>query len=126
MKLAYIDTSCLVAIGFGEHGATSIGRRLRRFDELVSSNLLEAELRSTFAREKLPLPAELMSAISWVIPDRPLHAEIAQVLAAGQVRGANCWHIAAALYLSPEPAAITFLTLDERQRGVAETLGFEV
>jgi hypothetical protein len=115
-----------VAIGFGEHGATSIGRRLRRFDELVSSNLLEAELRSTFAREKLPLPAELMSAISWVIPDRPLHAEIAQVLTAGQMRGADCWHIAAALYLSPEPAAITFLTLDERQRGVAETLGFEV
>ena len=40
MKAAYVDTSCLVAIAFGEKGAASLGRRLEGFDELFSSNLL--------------------------------------------------------------------------------------
>lgn len=41
MSLAYVETSCLVTIAFGERGAKRLGRRLRDFDELLSSNLLE-------------------------------------------------------------------------------------
>ena len=124
MKLGYVDTSCLVAIAFGERGATSLSRRLNEFDELVSSNLLEAELRAAFARERVDTPPGLVDALSWVMPDRPLHAEIARVLAAGYVRGADCWHLATALYLAPEPDEMTFLTLDARQGGAARALGF--
>ena len=43
MKVAYVDTSCLVAVTFGESGGVALTRRLRSFDELVSANLLEAE-----------------------------------------------------------------------------------
>lgn len=124
MNVAYVDTSCLVAIAFGERGASALARRLDGFDELISANLLEAELRAAFVREDVDPHPDSLAALSWVVPDRPLHAEIARVLAAGYVRGADCWHLAAALYVAREPAEISFLTLDERQRGVARKLGF--
>jgi uncharacterized protein with PIN domain len=124
MKLAYVDTSCLVAVAFGEPGAAALARRLARFDVLAASDLLEAELRSAFLREGVEPQPELLAAVSWVLPDRPLHAEIERVLAAGYVRGADCWHLATALYLVEDPAAISFLTLDDRQAAVAKALGF--
>ncbi len=126
MNVAYVDTSCLVAILFGEAGAVAIQRRMARMDEHVSSNLLEAELRAAIVREGLDLDALPELGIGWISPDRPLSSEIVRVIEAGHVRGANCWHLACALYLSPEPSAITFLTLDERQRSAARSLGFLV
>jgi uncharacterized protein with PIN domain len=122
--VAYVDTSCVVAIAFAERGAVSLARRLRNFDEIVASDLLEAELRSAFVRENVPFRSELTAALSWIIPDRPLHAEIERVLAAGYARGADCWHLATALYAAGNPAELSFLTLDERQKNVARTLGF--
>ena len=126
MKVAYVDTSCLVAIAFAETGSPALARRLRDFDELVSSNLLEAELRSAFAREKVAIDEALPFAISWVLPDRPLTQEIGQVLAAGYTRGADCWHLATALFVAEDPDSIAFITVDERQRAIADVLGFHV
>lgn len=126
MAVAYIDTSCLVAIAFGEAGAAAIDRRMRQFDELVSSSFLEAELRSAFRREGVEFAAGVAADLSWLIPDRPLTEEIARVLESGYVRGADCWHLATALYLSPDSASLTFLTLDEPQRRVAKQLGFAI
>jgi len=124
VKVAYVDTSCLVAIAFGERGASAVARRLTEFDEIVSANLLEAELRAAVLRERLDWGAALVAGLSWVAPDRPLHAEIARVLAAGHVRGADCWHLATALYVASDPATIAFVTLDARQGVIARTLGF--
>ena len=59
-----------------------------------------------------------------MLPDRPLHTEIAKVLAAGYLRGADCWHLATALYLSVDPSQLAFTTADDRQRTVARALGF--
>lgn len=125
MKVAYVDTSCLVAVIFGESGASALKRRLKSFDELVSANLLEAELRATFVRERIPITSALPVPVSWVLPDRPLTEEIARVLGAGYVRGADCWHLATALYLAEEPQAISFVTVDARQKTVASALGFQ-
>jgi len=124
MRVAYVDTSCFVALAFGEPGAKALGRRLQAFDELVAANLLEAELRAAFIREKVDPNSARLPAISWIVPDRPLSAEIARVQDAGFVRGADCWHLATALFLAEDPATISFLTLDERQRAVAHVLGF--
>ena len=126
MSVAYVDTSCLVAIAFGERGATAIERRLREFDDLVSANLLEAELRCAFKRERVEFAADAIAGVSWLVPDRPLSTEIARVLDVGYVRGADCWHLASALFLEPQPSSVTFLTLDETQRKVARELGFPV
>lgn len=51
MKLAYVDTSCLLAIAFAETGSRPLASRLGRFDRLFSSNLLEAKLRAALLRE---------------------------------------------------------------------------
>jgi predicted nucleic acid-binding protein len=124
MNVAYVDTSCLVAVAFGERGAAALARRLEGFDRLLSSNLLEAEFRAACVRERVEANATYLAALSWVLPDRPLRDEIGQVLLAGQVRGADCWHLATALYLAGDPSLIAFLTLDQKQRAVANQLGF--
>lgn len=124
MSVAYVDTSCLVAIAFGERGAAPIKRRLREFDELVAGNLLEAELRAAFVREGAMDAPEALAAVSWVLPDRPLSEEIGLVLSAGYVRGADCWHLATALYVAGTPGDLTFLTLDSAQKQAAARLGF--
>lgn len=125
MKVGYVDTSCLVALALGEPAGAKLQRRLSGFDELHASNLLEAELNSVMARERSAATPALFRWISWVTPDRPLHDEIARVLAAGYVRGADCWHLASALYLAEDPGEISFLTLDTRQWSVARKLGFQ-
>ena len=53
-----------------------------------------------------------------------LSVEIARVLQTGYVRGSALGHLAAAIYVTPEPGDLTFLTLDRRQREVAAALGF--
>ena len=126
MKAAYVDTSCLVAIAFGESEAAEVASRLREHDVLLSSNLLEAELRATLVHEAAEVDEALFSWIKWVLPDRPLSVEIIRVLRAGYLRGADLWHLATAMYVTPEPRDLTFLTLDRRQEEVAEELGFKV
>jgi predicted nucleic acid-binding protein len=124
MKVAYVDSSCLVAIAFGEASAAGVRRSLLAYDELFSSNLLEAELRSALSREKVTAdPSDLLSGISWVYPDRPLTAEISRILDAGYVRGADLWHLAVALFFDPA-CEIDFLTLDVQQLDVSRRAGF--
>jgi len=125
MTLAYVDTSYLAAISLGEQSAPTLARRVAKFGEIVSSPLMEAELRATLIRERRDLDEVLVGSVDWVLPNRPLTPEIARVLEAGYVRGADCFHLAAALYRADNPAALTFLTLDARQRIVAKALGFK-
>lgn len=76
------------------------------------------------AREQAPIPVEVFDALRWVHPDRRLTRELDRVLQAGDVRGADAWHLACALYLAGAPGELTFLTADTRQGTVAEALGF--
>jgi hypothetical protein len=62
--------------------------------------------------------------MSWVMPARPLSGEISRVLSAGYLRGGDAWHVACALFVSPVPAELSFLTMDLQQRRVAAALGF--
>jgi len=121
---AFVDTSCAVAIALGERGAAAVAARLKRFEELFASNLLEAELRAILARERVAREPDVLTWLDWVFPDRPLTQEIARVLAAGYLRGADTWHVACALHMSENPAGVTFLTLDRRQLAVVRRLGF--
>jgi hypothetical protein len=108
-----------------EPGARNLAGRLRRFERLFSSNLLEAELRSALIREGVDGQIEdLLSWLTWVYPDRSLTPEYARITAAGYLRGADLWHLANALFLAPDPADLSFLTLDGRQGEVARRLGF--
>ena len=126
MSVAYVDTSALVAIAFSERGGATVARRLDGFSRLLSSNLLEAELRVAFAREGYEFETGLVSGIEWVMPDRTLSPEFMKALDAGYLRGADLWHVAVALYVTGPGSGMSFITLDCRQRSVAATLGFVV
>ena len=123
---AYVDTSALLSVAFDEPAAEAVTQRLAEFAGLVSSNLLEAELRSALAREGDTFEPRLLSRIEWVLPSRPLHAEIAAVLQAGYLRGADLWHLANALYAARTMPGLAFITLDQRQQSVAASLGFPI
>ena len=125
MSVAYIDTSALVAVAFNEQSAAALAKRLNASSRLLSSNLLEAELRAAFTREGYRFEPRLVSGIEWVLPDRSLTEEFERVLRVGYLRGADLWHVATALYLAPEPSEISLITLDDRQRSVATALGFQ-
>jgi predicted nucleic acid-binding protein len=124
LSVAYVDTSVLAAIVFGEPEGPAAAKRLRQSDNVVSSNLLEAELRSIAHREKVELDADLLRPIGWILPERPLTLELKRILRIGYARGSDLWHLACALYLFEAAKTGTFLTLDERQRDLAERLGF--
>jgi hypothetical protein len=125
LKAAFVDTSCLVAIAFGEAGSARVAARLAAYEAVFASGLLEAELKAALLREGVPgEPLVLLPGLDWVYPDRPLTPEIDRVLEAGYVKGADAWHLACALYLAPAGEDLHFETLDTRQRAVAAKLGF--
>ena len=126
MSVAYVDTSALVAVLLDEPGGVDLGSRLGTFAHVVSSNLLEAELRSALQREGVAYGEDLPGAVKWVLPERPLGPEFTAVLQAGYLRGADLWHVATALYLAQDPSEVTFVTRDKRQRTVASLLGFQL
>lgn len=125
MGVAYVDASVVVAIALGEPTAAAARRRLGEFTVLASSPLLEAELRAVLRRSSVAFDHELVDRIEWVLPPGSLSTEIARVLDVGYVRGADCYHLASALFRAATPSALTFLTLDTRQRAVAKALGFK-
>ena len=106
MSAAYVDTSAVVAIAFGELQGRGISGLLAGVDRIISSNLLEAEMGSAFAREGMGFPPRLVFRIDWVFPERPLTGALATALDAGYLRGAALWHVATATRL-PTPASST-------------------
>jgi hypothetical protein len=124
MRVAYVDTSCLVAVALGESQGADITDKLATYDRLYSDNLLEAELRSAFSRERIERePDQLSSAITWVLPAEPLSGEYRTALGHGKLRGADLRHVACALYLQRLAGPIDFPSLDAKQRQVAATVG---
>ena len=125
MAVAYVDTSCLVAIAFDEPGAEELAQRLANCRYLLASNLLEAEFHAAMVREGAEDGADLLSWFTWIFPDRSLRPELHQVTQQGYVRGADLWHLACALFLTGEnPSELIFATLDKRQGDIAKALGF--
>lgn len=141
MAAAYVDASALVAVAMNEEHSAEVENRLNGFSRLLSSVLLNAEVRSAFAREEGLLGARgravfvrrrrtfeehLLSRITWVLPNRPLTEEINTALRAGYLRGADLLHAATALYAARSEEGMAFLTLDRRLREVVQRFGFEV
>ena len=125
MREAYLDTSLFIELKF--QGSPAATKRLIQKHDLYSSELLLAEVLAFAKRESIAeeLLSDSLKGISWVLPEGSLAAELKHVAGTGYVRGADLWHLACALYLSPNPADLVFLTLDKRQREAAATLGFQ-
>jgi hypothetical protein len=126
VSVAYLDTSCLIALAFDEPEAQRVRAAVEDRTQLLSSGLLEAELLSTLALEGLSADPHFLAAIGWVLPDRPLGPEIRRALAHGYAKGADLWHLATALYVAEDPSELAFVTLDPDQQQIAIALGFQV
>lgn len=124
MKVAYIDTSLLIGLKFEQSPSTLI-RTVLKYD-LFSSELLIAEVLAFGKRESIPenLLWDAVKGLSWIIPEDTIAEQLARVARCGYARGSDLWRLACAIYLSPNPLDLVFLTLDERQRSLASRLGF--
>ncbi len=130
MKSGYVDTSVLVALHFGQGEARRAARVLRSLDQAISVSLVVPEFLAALKREGRPLGEadHLLGRISLFFPAEALRAECEAALTAGALRGADLWHVAAALAIAGPKRRKEFLfaTFDERQREVAKKLGFAV
>ena len=72
---------------------------------------------------RLAYADDLLSAVTWVFPDRPLTKEYEVALQQEYLRGADLWHVACALNLESQLGEIAFVSLDEQQASVATALG---
>jgi PIN domain len=125
LRLAYVDSSCFISIAVAEPGYRDLLVRLDREDQLYSSHLLEAELRSALARHgEAGRIKNFLSWVDWVLPPRRLTPEIDQILDVGYLKGSDLWHLACALYLRLKVRNLSFFTLDRNQSEIARALGF--
>ena len=108
-----------------QDGHQNVLNRINEVSDLIASNLVEAEIRSALARERQPFDHSLTANLTWIHPNRPLTDEFELVRSAGYLRGADLWHVAVALFASPDPSQISFITLDTRQSEVARKIGFQ-
>ena len=83
MSVAYVDTSAFLAAALGDSGGGQVASRLGMHSSLVSSNLLEAEVRSAFHRDDVEFNLETLSGIEWIMPERRLSQEFEAVLSVG-------------------------------------------
>ena len=128
--MAYVDPSALTPLIFGElPEETHI--RLERFPMLVSSTLLDAELRAGFQDERRTYSPSIASVIDrWVLPNRRLDEELATISEIVSLPALPLWHLASAMYfqqrqsLTGRQFRLAFITLDEQQETAASELGF--
>ena len=124
MRIAYIDTSCLVAIAFGEAGATKVASRLERMDRLFGPICSRQSCGRRLLAKSSRLTGRTTLEYHRVYPNRPLSGEFERVMVEGYVKGADLWHLACALFLAPEPKDSRSSRSTKRQEEVARRLGF--
>jgi len=127
LSAAYLDSSFLVAVLLGEPRANALQRIVARFDRLLASDLLAAEVLATSAREQVDLDqiTAALEDVALVLPSRSLVPEMREILALGRLRGADLWHLACALFVAgPARSSMAFLSRDAAQRRLARRLGF--
>jgi predicted nucleic acid-binding protein len=128
VKKIYVDSSIIVSLLLKEKGYHSYRKILENADLALSSSLIEAEVYSVAAREKIPLQKaeEFIQLVSLVIPERSLQKEYFSIFEKNFSRGADTFHLATALYLDPSASELTFMTADKNQGRIAAKLGFQL
>ena len=102
LAIAYLDPTALIPIVFEEEPVGAVTQeRLNYFPVLVSSNLLEAELRGRFGREGQIFDPDWLSGIEWVQPGGRLGSEMDRIQAFAGLSPTRMWHLANAVYCGP-------------------------
>ena len=122
--IVYLDTSAAAKLIVQETQSTRLAEELDRLAEegarLVSSALLETELRRLAVREDLAQASvsAVLGGIDLAMPDRSLFFE-AGILPGSRLRSLDAMHIATAVRLSVDD----FVTYDVRQAEAVTRLG---
>jgi predicted nucleic acid-binding protein len=125
--ILYIETSAAAKLLVEEPASSRLAARLDKSvaqgDALLSSTLLETELRRLAVRVDLPQAAvtHLLERFDLVEIDRSLYRE-AGLLPGLHLRSLDALHLAAALRVSAD----VIVTYDHRQADVAEAAGLPV
>jgi predicted nucleic acid-binding protein len=123
----YIETSAAAKLIVEEPASSRLARYLdqaaSRGDQLLSSLLLETELRRVAERLRLPQAAvtRLLERFGLVELDRSLFRE-AGLLPGASLRSLDALHLAAALRVNAD----LIVTYDQRQATAAEVAGLPV
>ena len=130
LAIAYLDPTALIPVVFGEEPVGTVTQeRINRFPILMSSNLIEAELRVEFEIEGQTFDPGWLSGIEWVQPRGSLGSEMDRIQAFASLSPVLMWHLANAVHLASRlsltngRADLAFITLDEQQETVARELG---
>lgn len=130
LAIAYLDPTALIPIVFGEEPVGAVTQeRIDRFPILMSSNLIEAELRVELEIEGQIFDPGWLSGIEWVQPRGSLGSEMDRIQAFASLSPIRMWHLANAVYfadrlsLTNRSADLAFITLNEQQETVARELG---
>ena len=124
--ILYVDSSAAVKLVVEEPESTALADHLDDLGpdtDLLSSALLETELRRLAVRLHLPqtLVSQVLSRVSLVEPNRSICRE-AGILPGSGLRILDALHVATALRLD----ASAVLAYDRRLLGSARDLGFDV
>ena len=129
MKTAYIDSSFLVAILFGEAEVRRYKKQLKTLDKLVSSSLLVAEVLSAAKRETVEFEPvrRMLETVDLLYPGESNIDLLEDILKIDYLKGADAFHLSSALWFAGKNVKeVAFLTLDKKQKEVAGKLGFRV
>lgn len=128
MSIYYLDSSVVAAVMLKEKSSAKWRKLLLKSELLYSSYLLEAEVFATATREKVPLSSasEFIERINLIIPKRSLREEYLQIFTKGYCRGADAQHLATALSLKIKNESPVFITLDIKQKKLAQKCGLRI
>lgn len=125
--ILYIETSAAAKLIVDESAsgrlAAYLDKAVAQDDALISSLLLETELRRVAERLRLPqtVVTQLLERFDLLEPDRSLF-RAAGLLPGPHLRGSDALHLAAALRVNAD----AIVTYDRRQADAAEAAGLPV
>lgn len=122
----YVDTSALGRVLLGEPDRPAIKRDLGSYEKLVSSRLLQVELRRMARRENLlDASAEMLSEVALISIDESVLAA-AETISPSNVGTLDAIHLATAVRLAEAGELDALMTYDKRLADGAREHGIEV
>ena len=126
--IAYIDTSVFINVLLSQQGYKYFHTIMKRCKKLLSSPLIEAEVLTTCQRENFDQKQaiEALKEITLCFVEKSLIEKYEMILKECNLKGADAYHLATALYLDPSREFLHFLTDDLKQKEAAKKKGFKI
>jgi uncharacterized protein len=122
----YVDTSALGRVLLGESDRPAIQRDLGGYEKVISSRLLQVELRRLAAREDLLDAAAGLLAEVTLMPIDETILTTTETLSPSTVGTLDAIHLATAMRLTKDTALDTIMTYDKQLAAGAREHGLKV